>query len=154
MHPYKHSNLDLLPDLHAVDQPITHYHFKDRLFDRDTLTVQRYNINFLFVLTTYLSKDESFKKKFKNETRMLFRKQLIDYLNNTYCFYKVYPKDNISVEQFIEDSFKKLNGKMYRYVGCNEFIVVALSKLNSTDLYQDNFFKEISNISKYEQFCL
>ena len=125
---FLNSNLDLLPDLHAVDQPITHYHFKDRLFDRDTLTVQRYNINFLFVLVTYISKDEFFKNKFKDESRRKFRKEIISFTNNSYYFFKVYANTNISLEMFVERNFKKLNGKMYYNSNCKNFIIVALSK--------------------------
>ncbi|AFI04910.1 hypothetical protein [Helicobacter cetorum] len=38
------------PNLKKKGQPITTYHFKERLFDRDTLFVLQYRINFLFVL--------------------------------------------------------------------------------------------------------
>jgi hypothetical protein len=39
--------------LDETGNPIMQTHFENRLFDRDTLFVQSYNINFLFVLSSY-----------------------------------------------------------------------------------------------------
>ena len=46
-------------DEHLIEKktelPIKSYHFKERLFDRDTLFVHQYKINFLYVLKAYTS---------------------------------------------------------------------------------------------------
>lgn len=114
------------PNLTAVGKPVTHFHFNNRLFDRDTLTVQRYNINFLYVLTTYISKDEYNKIKFKKDTRIKFKNIIISFLNNEYFFYKLWPKKGTSLEEFVNINFKYLNGKTYKPLQTSEFIFVAL----------------------------
>ncbi len=49
-------------DAHSIvkkGKPIISYHFKERLFDRDTLFVHQYQINFLYVLKSYTSFNNS-----------------------------------------------------------------------------------------------
>jgi hypothetical protein len=86
------------------------YHFKNRLFDRDTLFVQSYNINFLFVLSSYVSRNSSLKSSFKKDTQKKFRDLLIKFINEKYTFFKIYPNS----ENFVHQFFKLLNGKIYK----------------------------------------
>ena len=84
-------------------------HWKNRLFDRDTLIVQTYNINFLYVLSSYVanSSDISIKRNIQNK----FRKDIIRTLNNNYQFYIITPKN---LDCFVDKHFRLLAGKMYR----------------------------------------
>jgi hypothetical protein len=61
-----------------IDNPITimQSHFENRLFDRDTLFVQSYNINFLFVLSAYLSNNSTFKNKFQKRNTGKFQRKV------------------------------------------------------------------------------
>jgi len=45
-------------------------HFENRFFDRDTLLLQEYNINFLFVLSSYVSNSDN--QSFKQKIRKIF----------------------------------------------------------------------------------
>lgn len=96
--------------LKETGKPVMQFHFEDRLFDRDTLFVQSYNINFLFVLSTYLSRNSTLKRNFKKDTQKIFREKLIAYINEKYQFYKVKPIE----DNFIYKHFKLLNGKIYK----------------------------------------
>ena len=102
------------------------YHYKNRLFDRDTLIVQSYNINFLFVLSSYVSKNHSGKKNFKNETRIYFRNKLISYINSKYTLIELTP--SISLDEFIKKYFKLLIGKMYRPSSLIDGVLLAFEK--------------------------
>ena len=104
-------------------------HFKNRLFDRDTLHLQAYDINFLYVLHAYIAKNNNQKTQFSEQAKIQFRDNLRDYLNQNYDFYEVKPDNNI--EDFINQNFRLLNGKMYRPSHFEDKILVALLKKNT-----------------------
>ena len=85
-------------------------HFKNRPFDRDTLVLQAYNINFLFVLASYVtnSDNESVKQRIHDK----FRNDLISVYNGKYDFFRVTPLGDIKA--FVDANFEEYIGKMYR----------------------------------------
>lgn len=89
-------------------------HFPNRLFDRDTLILQTYRINFLYVLSSYARGDHNYG--FKVETRRRFREDIVRTFNDRYDFYTVTPNDAspAGVEAFVRKHFKTLIGKIYR----------------------------------------
>lgn len=96
------------------NKPGCSYHWKHRLFDRDTLFVHQYSINFLFVLKTYTAYTPSSLQKFQLEVKSIFRSGFIDYFNNPQLSQFTFYKSTIDEEQtndYIKDNFKKLNGK-------------------------------------------
>ncbi|WP_252970953.1 hypothetical protein [Aliarcobacter cryaerophilus] len=62
------------------------YHFPERLFDRDTLFVHHYNINFLFVLKSYTIFNSFEIEAFRKECKDKFRENFISYLTKEYKF--------------------------------------------------------------------
>ncbi|CAL2109797.1 conserved protein of unknown function [Tenacibaculum sp. 190130A14a] len=90
------------------------FHFKERLFDRDTLFVHQYKINFLYVLKSYSQFSNQTIEKFRTETKLVFRNNFINFLANPskseFQFFE-YRKDNI--EAFVDDNFRKINGKTF-----------------------------------------
>ena len=115
--------------------------WKDRLFDRDTLILQSYNINFLYVLSSYVtnSSDIGIKKLIHKK----FRKDIIKTLNQNYLFYKITPKD---LDSFIEKHFRLLHGKMYRGNDEDNFIWLALES-NKTN-FEEIKIKILSDIKE------
>lgn len=107
------------------------FHFENRVFDRDTLSLQGYDINFLFVLSAYISRNESLKSRFKEKVRKKFRDRMIEYFNCRYNFYKITPFDDM--ESFVTRYFRLLNGKMYRPTGMDESLIVGFLKGEETD---------------------
>jgi LlaJI restriction endonuclease len=101
-------------------------HFKDRLFDRDTLILQTYNINFLYVLKAYVSNNQAQIDKFKDSAKNLFRQKIVKFLLEKYIFYEVKPETNL--ETFVEQNFKLLAGKMYRPSGWDDRLLLAFEK--------------------------
>lgn len=117
--------------LKETGQPIMQFHFENRLFDRDTLFVQSYSINFLFVLSAYLSRNSTLKSNFKKDTRKLFREKLVAYINKKYHFYKVQPIE----ENFVFKHFKVLNGKIYQPAQLdNEYLLAFDNSSDSTEI--------------------
>ena len=117
--------------LNETGKPIMQTHFENRLFDRDTLFVQSYNINFLFVLSSYLTNNSTLKTNFKKDTQKKFREKLVSFINEKYHFYILEPNDN----SFIEKHFKLLNGKVYKPSNLTEEVILALEKPDQTDIF-------------------
>ena len=120
---------------------ISYQHF-DRLFDRDTLILQTYNVNFLFVLSSYVTRSNN--ENFKNRIRQKFRADLLRTLNEHYKFFKVTPK-NDTLDGFVELYFKRLNGKIYKGQDIDDFIWLALERcsINSEDLKEESILLDI-----------
>lgn len=92
------------------------WQFSNRVFDRDTLFLRQYDINFLFVLFAYVSKDQSVRSSFKEKAKRLFKQKFVDFINNHYDFYILKAKSATTEEQItnlIRDKyFWLLHGKV------------------------------------------
>ena len=87
--------------------------FKNRLFDRDTLLLFHYDVNFLFVLSLYARNNTSQKAKWKNDIRNKFRKEIQDWLQKDYEFYAMRARPGVDGEEYIRHNFKQVVGKIY-----------------------------------------
>lgn len=105
-------------------------HFENRLFDRDTLLLQVYNVNFLYVLKAFTGKRSSLRSEIKMLARKKFRDEFMELLDNKYYFWAVFPKSG-SIEDYVDQNFKKLLGKIYHRSPDDRFLVLALEKENS-----------------------
>ena len=120
----------LKPHLDANGDPIRHFnrHFNNRLFDRDTLWISHYDINFLFILALYGRGNEFAKTSFRNEARKLFREAIIEVLKEQYVFAILEPRETYGLKRAVEINFKLLHGKIYSpYQNC-DFVLLALEK--------------------------
>lgn len=105
-------------------------HFRNRLFDRDTLLLKVYNINFLYVLKTYTSKHSSLRDDFKKKTRKRFRDDFLELLDKYYVFYAVWPKN--SETEFVNAHFRMLAGKIFKPADL-KCLILALEKTSIDD---------------------
>lgn len=112
---------------------ISQYHFENRLFDRDTLFVQSYDINFLFVLSAYISRNSTLKSNFKKDTQKHFRDKLVEYIDDNYDFYIAKPKSPLKSDEFVAKHFKLLNGKIYKPSQLEEDLIFAFEKKYNND---------------------
>ena len=85
------------------------YHFENRLFDRDTLILQSYNINFLFVLAAYVHG----AGEHKEYIRSIFRDNIKEVLQRRYQFYAIKPRVQQEADQYMQDNFSKVLGKVF-----------------------------------------
>lgn len=131
--------------LNETGKPIMQYHFENRLFDRDTLFVQSYNINFLFVLSAYLSRNSTLKNNFKKDTQKIFREKLVAFINEKYKFYKVKPIE----DNFINQHFKLLNGKVYKPSQLENELILAFEKDSDIDEVISKFETELEEKTDY-----
>lgn len=103
------------------------FHFKNRLFDRDTLFVHYYKINFLFVLETYTNTNRYILSKLRKNIKKSFRDNFINYINefSGISFYIKEFRNNVSLNEFVEKNFKLLNGKMYKTKKSENKLIIA-----------------------------
>lgn len=129
------------------DDFIDSFHFKNRLFDRDTLLMQEYSINFLFVLASYASNynDEDYRKYIKDK----FKKNLTEALGKKYHFYLIlvrnYPRKNA-----VDKHFRTLNGKVYAAFRDDRVLLFAYEKGKHGVIGIFEEIKDDFRIFKYE----
>ncbi len=137
-------------------------HFRNRLFDRDTLLLQVYNVNFLYVLKAYTSKRSSLREEFKSKARKLFRKNFLDLLDKKYVFWAVWPKKESfdkahnyaeAEEKFVNKHFRTLVGKIFKPVG-QKCLILALERdfhipIVSAKCYDEDVFDKIKSDCVY-----
>ena len=90
-------------------------HFVNRLFDRDTLILQRYNINFLYVLTAYAAQQQSARDHFKRLARRDFRKHIIAALSENYSVYQICLPIDEDMEAFVKRNYYQLAGQIFSF---------------------------------------
>lgn len=87
--------------------------FKNRLFDRDTLLLFHYDVNFLFVLSLYARDNAAQKAEWKEKVRNKFRKEIQEWLQKDYDFYAMRARPGVNGEEYIKHNFKNIIGKVY-----------------------------------------
>ncbi|MDZ7933502.1 MAG: hypothetical protein U5M51_00685 [Emticicia sp.] len=95
------------------------------------------------IIILYIQNSNRQKETFKTHTRKQFRTQLVQYLTDRFEFRKIIVMADI--EQFVEQNFKKLQGKIYRPAGWKNELLLAVEK--GSDLLED--FQNCS-IESYE----
>ena len=116
-------------------------HFFNRLFDRDTLFLQSYGINFMFVIASYVHNSDEIT--LKNSLRKMFRNNFIEFIENKFQFYVLEPRKGIILTNAVERHFKKLIGKIYQPNNYSNLLIMALDK---DAKYQMENLSLVSNI--------
>lgn len=110
-------------------------HFKNRLFDRDTLLVYHYDVNFLYVVSLYARENKYQKAQWKQKVRELFREKIQEALKEKYAFYAMAPKPGVNYEEYLRRNFQELLGKVFRPFEDTQYLSLALdSKEDNTAL--------------------
>ena len=102
--------------------------FENRLFDRDTLLLCHYDVNFLFIVALYGRDNKRRQEEWREKVRKEFRKSIQDTLNKLYDFYILQPREGKNCHDFIKENFHKLNGKIYRPQKEGNYLILALMK--------------------------
>jgi hypothetical protein len=102
--------------------------FSDRLFDRDTLLLSHYDVNFLFVLAMYARNNAASKLAWKTDVRKRFRERVQEILGAKYVFYAMKGYDAADSEQYITTHFQELLGKLYRTPNEKSIYTLAIER--------------------------
>ena len=87
--------------------------FMNRLFDRDTMLLFHYDVNFLYVLSLYARDNASQKAAWKSKIRNRFRHEIREWLQKDYDFYAMRAKPGVDDAAYIKTHFQQLLGKIY-----------------------------------------
>lgn len=101
-------------------------HFNNRLFDRDTLLLFHYDVNFLFVLSLYARNNASQKAAWKAKIRDRFRKEIQEWLQDDYQFYAMRARQGVNAKEYFETHFRDILGKAFTPYVDEEIFSLAL----------------------------
>lgn len=102
--------------------------FENRLFDRDTLLLCHYDVNFLYIVSLYGRANKSKQAAWREYVRKEFREKIQDTFNQLYTFRTIQPRDGMDCYRFLKENFRQLNGKLYRSKANKNYLVLALMK--------------------------
>ena len=126
--------------------------FENRLFDRDTLLLCHYDVNFLYIVSLYGRANKSKQATWRDYVRKNFRQKIQETFNKLYTFRTIQPRAGKDCYQFLKENFSQLNGKLYRSKSNKNYLVLALMRgddeskalWQSLSLRQTSIEKEIT----------
>lgn len=107
--------------------------FRNRLFDRDTLLVTHYDVNFLYVVSLYARNNAYRKKEWREKVRGIFRDKIQKELERRFKFFAMRPKPGVDAREFIETHFRDILGKVYAPYDDKDVIALALDNRKQFD---------------------
>lgn len=110
--------------------------FENRLFDRDTLLLCHYDVNFLYIVSLYGRDNKNAQTVWREYVRNEFRNKMQGTLNCLYTFRTLQPRDGMDCYGFIQDNFHLLNGKIYRPKSDSNYLILALIKDEESELWK------------------
>lgn len=155
-HPFR-KNGEVVRDENGeiVPQTYTSFQFEDRLFDRDTLILSHYDVNFLYVLYLYARNKQNEKAAWRTEVREIFRREIRRVLQERFDFYALMSKGNVVAgEQFIKDHYKEVQGKLYRPYGDRNLYALALEKHEGTTTRESDVYKLLNEFFEIKSVTL
>ena len=118
------------------------YQFPDRLFDRDTLFLSHYDVNFLYVLYLYARNKTNEKNKWRDDVRSIFREEIRNVIQDKFKIYAMQARQGVDVIQYMRKHFYELNGRVLQPYGEDRKMYFAYARpaddLNKT---QEQFDK-------------
>ena len=120
--------------------------FENRLFDRDTLLLCHYDVNFLYIVSLYGRANKSKQATWRDYVRKNFRQKIQETFNKLYTFRTIQPRAGKDCYQFLKENFSQLNGKLYRSKSNKNYLVLALMRGDddSKELWQSLSLRQAS----------
>lgn len=123
---------DCIQESNKKDTRRISFQFKNRLFDRDTLLLFHYDVNFLFVLSLYV-RNAATRSEWKEKIRAKFRETIQEWLQENYDFYALESHPNVKWTEYIHSHFKEVVGKIYKPAEDEDTLLLALEKAEKSD---------------------
>lgn len=93
------------------------YQFPDRLFDRDTLFLSQYDVNFLYVLFLYARNKANEKSQWKEHVRKKFREEIRAVIQKEFMVYAMRARLGVDGALYLQQHFYELNGRVFQPYG-------------------------------------
>lgn len=133
-------------------------HFEERLFDRDTLFVKYYEINFLFVLNAYSNFSEDKIKEIRNNFKVSSNQHFKKYFNEKsgFNFYEFNFNSEQELKEFVDVEFRHITGRVIRTITNPNKLILAVNpsrenKLKDKSLL-NRFIVTNNPITKQKEF--
>lgn len=110
------------------NQPPVSRQFKNRLYDRDTLLLSHYDVNFLFVLALYARNNAGAKAAWRHSVRDKFRRAVQDMLKEKFEFYALAAHPDVNASDYFKSHFQDTLGKTFRPYENQNLFSLALDK--------------------------
>ena len=107
--------------------------FKNRLFDRDTMLLFHYDVNFLYILSMYGKNKRQEIQRWKGEVREKFRRTIQQWLQEDFTFYALQAHEGVDTKEYIHSHFKEVIGKVYAPFSNHSILSLALDKDSKID---------------------
>ena len=121
------------------------YQFPDRLFDRDTLFLSQYDVNFLYVLFLYGRNKANEKAQWKQHVRKIFRDEIRAVIENEFRIYAMRARLGVDGGLYLQQHFYELNGRVFQPYGEDREMFFAyarpLKNLESSQQQYDDLSK-------------
>lgn len=110
------------------NQPPVSRQFKNRLYDRDTLLLSHYDVNFLFVLALYARNNAGAKAAWRHSIRDKFRRAVQDMLKEKFEFYALAAHPDVDASAYFKTHFQETLGKTFRPYENQNIFSLALDR--------------------------
>ena len=120
--------------------------FENRLFDRDTLLICHYDVNFLYVVSLYARNNAIQKDNWKAKVREMFRTEIQRILSEKFEFYAMMPHPDVDAVTYIKEHFQEVLGKIYTPYSNKNIFSLALE---TDDKYKEDNATLLAELRKY-----
>lgn len=121
------------------------YQFPDRLFDRDTLFLSQYDVNFLYVLFLYARNKANEKSQWKKDVRKKFREEIRTVIQEKFTIYAMRAKIGVNGADYLKKHFYDLNGRVFQPYGEDRKIYFAYARPNDGFEKTEGQYNELSD---------
>lgn len=111
-----------------TEQPPISRQFENRLYDRDTLLLSHYDVNFLFVISLYARNNASAKATWRKTMRAKFRTAVQKMLGDNFEFYALTAHPNVNADEYFKSHFQETLGKTFRPFENQQIFSLALDR--------------------------
>lgn len=109
-------------------QPEINRQFENRLFDRDTLILSHFDVNFLHIIELYAQNNPGRKSSYKSKVREQFRAAIQELLKTKFEFYALQAHDDVDAGAYFKAHFQDTLGKTFRPFANDNIYSLALDK--------------------------
>ena len=135
-------------DIEIADKKQTYFsnkQFENRLFDRDTLLICHYDVNFLYVVSLYARNNAIQKDNWKAKVREMFRAEIQRILSEKFEFYAMTAHPDFDAEIYIKEHFQEVLGKIYTPYSNKNIFSLALETDEKYKEDNANLLAELRN---------
>ena len=122
------------------------YQFPDRLFDRDTLFLSQYDVNFLYVLFLYARNKTNEKTQWKELVRKKFRDEIRAVIQKKFMIYAMRARLGVDGALYLQQHFYELNGRVFQPYGEERMTYFAYARPTKN---MENTQTQYDDLSRY-----